>query len=415
MIFDKRRLQDEVEKRKNELIKLASDLVKIPSVNPPAEMEEIADFVINYLKDHGVSTETYTTNKQKVNVIASLKGKQGNKTLAFNGHMDVVPVGEENKWEFPPFIGEVRNGYLLGRGSSDMKGGMAAQIFMIGLLADLDIELNGNLVGMFVPDEETGGIYGTKWLLENNKVKPDACITGEPSGTNCVDIGEKGFMWVAVTVLGKPGHGSLASFVGDNAILKAFKVIEKVMKIKELESDPPEDIRPVIEQSLSVVEQITKISGSGMVLKRPTVNVGTINGGIKPNVVPDRCDVSFDIRLPIGISTEKADMTLKDILNGFKDSIEITEFKASSPNYTSPNSEIVKVVFNNAREVIKKDPIIFVDYATSDARYLRAKGIPTLHYGPAGINIHGYNEKVSVMEVINTAKVYAGVVLDYLT
>ena len=406
-------LQSEVDKRKEEIIKLASELVKIPSVNPPGDMHEISNFIVEHLKEHGIKYESFEPEKGKISIIASFGNKDG-KTLAFNGHMDVVPVGEENRWSFPPFSGEIKNGFLLGRGSSDMKGGIAAQLASLAILADLDVKLNGKVLLMLVPDEETGGLLGTKWLLDNNKVVADACITGEPSGPEVVDIGEKGFLWFKALVLGEPGHGSLAPFVGDNAILKAYKVIEQIMKLREIDVDQPEDIKPVIDSSARMVDTILKKDGVGIVLKKPTVNVGVIHGGVKSNVVPDKCEISLDIRLPIGLSSEEGIQRLKNLIKEFEKDIDIIELVAHSPNYTSPSSEIVKIVFNNAKSVLGHEPKLFVDYATSDARHLRDKGIPSLHYGPTVFNAHGYNEKVKVDDIITVSKVYLGVIMDFL-
>ena len=101
-------------------------------------------------------------------------------------------MGNEKNGGFPPFSGEIKNGYILGRGASDMKGGLAGIISVMELLAELEVELNGTLTLTLVPDEETGGKFGIGWIMMQGIIKPDACIVAEPTGLTFIDIGQRG-------------------------------------------------------------------------------------------------------------------------------------------------------------------------------------------------------------------------------
>ena len=170
-----------IESRREEFLALCSQMIRIPSVNPPGEMEEITQFISHYLESHGIACEILRPTPETPNIVARL-GKKGGKTLLLNGHSDVVPVGSLDRWEFDPFSGEIRDGKILGRGTSDMKVGLAGLMFAMAVLADEKVELDGELVLTVVPDEEVSGSWGTKWLVESGAVTGDACLIAEPTG-----------------------------------------------------------------------------------------------------------------------------------------------------------------------------------------------------------------------------------------
>ncbi len=412
---EKSKIWNQVEQEKEEILKLASDLIKIPSVNPPGNMQEIADFILKYLSDHGLSCDVHEPEKGRINLICSL-GDPSGKKLVLNGHMDVVPPGNVDRWSFPPFSGKIEDGFLHGRGASDMKGGDAGIISAMRLLTKVEDSLNGEVTLTLVPDEETMGIHGTGWILEQELVKPDACIIAEPTDVPLIDIGQKGAYWGRIKVEGTPIHGSLSPYRGDSAILKACKVMNKMMEITKTKIEQPEDIVEVIESSKPLVERLIGSEGIGVILSSPTLNIGIIQGGEKVNIVPSECMIEFDIRLPIGFTANEATSRLADLLSGFGEMVELEIATSIDPNYTSPSSPIVKLTRTNVKEALGKEPDIFVQWASSDARHFRLRGIDTVHYGPAIIEgIHGLDEKVKVDDIITATKVYTGTVIDYLS
>ena len=166
--------------RSQELVKLVSDLIRIPSENPTGTQREVVDFVKKYLSDAGISCEEVSCNPDYPCVLAKI-GKDEGFSVILNGHVDVVPAGDRSQWDYDPFSGEVTDKLILGRGTSDMKAGVAGMLFAMKVLKDSGAELNGNVRLHIVSDEESGGEYGSKWLCENGYAAgANACLIGEP-------------------------------------------------------------------------------------------------------------------------------------------------------------------------------------------------------------------------------------------
>jgi succinyl-diaminopimelate desuccinylase len=408
-------LLQEVENNRKAIIKLCSDLIKIPSENPPGDVTEVASFISENLSTSGAQVETYEPEKGFINLIVRLGSASGRHRLILNGHMDVVPAGDHSRWTIPPYSGEVKDGYIHGRGATDMKGGLSGIIAATEILSRYRERLNGQIILTAVCDEETIGNFGTKWLMEQEKVFGDYCIVAEPTGNQLIDVGQKGAFWLRIYSKGKPAHGSLSPYVGKSAILEALSTTKRLMELSKLRANPPADIRGTIQQSRAIAEKIIGVKGIGTILEHPTVNVGRIVGGRKVNMIPDQCEMEVDSRLPIGISTEKAEAALKRILRtGIKHgTVEYEIVNRTEPNYTSPKSSLIRALQSNIKETAGKDAKVFVQWATSDARFFRAAKIDTVQYGPSVLEgIHGYNEKVKADDVVDATKVYVATACD---
>ncbi|MGV9169828.1 MAG: M20 family metallopeptidase [Promethearchaeia archaeon] len=414
MVSSKEKIWKQIDKEQEEIVSLAGDLIKYPSENPPGDMSEIGEFVVGYLSNYGLDCETHEPEPGKINIICRL-GSGKDKRLVLNGHLDVVPVGDEDDWSFPPFSGEVKDGFLLGRGASDMKGGDAGIISAMRLLIDYEDELDGTVTLTLVPDEETMGTMGTGWILDEKLVDPTACIIAEPTDLPLIDIGQKGAYWGKVVVKGKPIHGSLSPYKGDSAIRKACKVMEKMFDITKVDVRAPSDIKKIIEESKPLIEKLIGEEGVGVVLSSPTLNIGIIKGGSKVNIVPSKCELEFDMRLPIGFDVDEVSSRMDEILEEFDGDAVLDVGTAISPNYTAPDRPLVSLAIKNVEKVLGDEPRVFTQWASSDARHFRNRGIDTIHYGPAIIEgIHGIDEKVQAQDIVQATKVYTGVILDYL-
>src|SRR5699024_10421159 len=216
-----------VDEKQDQLLKLCSDLIKINTENPPGNATEIATYITDYLHSFDLDVTEYKAADDWTNLISAYGDPEGKK-LIYCGHTDVVPAGDLNKWDFSPTSGEIKDGFLLGRGASDMKAGVGGILFAVTLLKDLGIELPGQVVLALVPDEETGSKYGVPWLLDNHYIKGDGCLIAEPSSEYNPTIGQKGSYWFTLEVFGQPGHGSLSPIIGGNAIVDTIKAIEKI-------------------------------------------------------------------------------------------------------------------------------------------------------------------------------------------
>lgn len=412
----KDRLMQEIEANKNELIDLCSRLIQIPSENPPGDSTEITNYINKFLQDIGADTSIHESADKMYNLVSTI-GHPGGRHLILCGHSDVVPIGDRTKWEFNPTSGEVADGWLLGRGASDMKAGLGAIMYTFSFLQKLDIHLPGQLSFVVVPDEETGGEFGVPWLLQNGIITGDGCLIAEPSSPYNPTIGQKGSYWFKLKVYGEPGHGSLSPIAGKNAITNMLAAIEEVLTLWELEIDIPAEVRPLIEKTKKYMREVEKDREPFQpVMERITVNVGTIRGGTKSNVIPESCEAEIDCRLPFGITQDEVTAYLHEKLDALGIQYEISRFGfRSNANYTTEDDPICRAVIDNIQYVTWHESYGVIQWASSDARHFREYDIPVLQYGPAYLpSIHGYNEKVRAEDIIRCCKVYAGTVIDYL-
>jgi len=409
-----RKLSDLVEDRKDEILKLASDLVKIPSENPPGDHTKIVSFVAEYLKKRGLRVRTYAPQEGKISVVSEM-GKPG-KRLVFNGHMDTVPVGDVARWSFPPLCGEIKDGVLYGRGAADMKGGLAAQMSAQVLLVGLEKELTGSLLLTAVPDEEIGGELGSRWLVEHGVATGDACVVAEPSLLRLCRIGEKGVCFVRLTARGVPSHGSLP-MKGKNAILVMMRAAEAIQRLYRERVSTPSNLRSVIGASRKVLVEETGIEESAKAMDRCTVNLGLIQGGTKVNVVPESCTLDVDIRIPPGFTSDQVINRLKSLLSqNLAEPVEVKAISFTDPTVTDPANPVVKMLQRHAARVTGVKPTLFIQPSATDARFFRLRGIPALSYGPGnGIKYaHAYDEQAPVDQIVQATKVYLATALEYL-
>lgn len=417
---DKKRLKQQVvaavDKYSDELLALCSHLIQIPSVNPPGDSTEITTFIKDYLEHNGLSVDIHESKENMYNLISSYGNTEG-KNLIYCGHTDVVPVGNLAKWDFDPFSGEIIDGYLLGRGASDMKAGLGGLIFSVVLMKKLGIELDGQVTLAIVPDEETGGRYGVPWILENDLIKGDGCLIAEPSSPYNPTIGQKGSFAFELEVFGEPGHGSLSPLIGGNAITNAIKAIERIQTVTDLEITVPEETKELIAVSKKYMREVeTEKAPFQDILDSISCNIGVIQGGTASNVVPDSCKVQIDCRLPFGVSQEFITQYIHDELDALEIHYTFTRIGfESEANYTLPDDPVCKAIIDNIAEISGHEAYGVQQWASSDARHFRAYDIPVLQYGPAELStIHGYNERVLVDKIILAAKVYAAAIIDFL-
>jgi len=406
-------LWDIIDKRKNEIVGLCSDLIRIPSENPPGNVDEIVSFISQFLAKNGIESRITGPAPEYPNIIAGI----GNgPVLLFNGHCDVVPAGDRARWNFDPFGGEITSTTIRGRGTSDMKCGLGAALFAMSLFAQGKIPLGGRLEIHIVPDEETGGANGTKWLVENGYAdNAFACIVAEPTSSDTCEVGQKGQIRIHVTAQGKAAHGSIGNYVGENAIMKVATLLSRIEELRSMKGVYSESQTQVLFDSKKIAQEKLERPHVEDVIDHVTVNPGIIKGGIKINMVPDLCEADIDVRIPIGLPAKKVIAQFEEIiqqlnLNNIQYRVEYSE-----ANFTEVSEPLVHTIVNNAEAIWHHKVIPAYQWASSDARYYRNKGIPTLQYGPANTEgIHSYNEDVDIEDVINATKIYSATICDLL-
>ncbi|MET0955488.1 MAG: M20/M25/M40 family metallo-hydrolase [Cryobacterium sp.] len=410
---------DEIDARSDELLDLAGDLIRIPSENPSGDCTAVAAYVDTWLTSHSLPSTVLDAGDGRINVLSRHDGgADADRHLVLTGHYDVVPVGDVSRWSFPPFAGDVVDGFLRGRGASDMKAGLAGALLVHEILTKLAVPLAGPVTFLGVADEEMGGPRGADWVLDNGHLDGvTAGIIAEPAERSHPTIGQKGSNWFRLTIDGKPGHGSLQPLHGVNANLLAARAIVALQKLWEMVPDAPADVRELIQSSKDYAEEREGYgAGIGEVFEHVTINIGTIAGGTSSNVVADRAVVEIDTRVPIGLSRDQVNTRVREILaeEGIEATIEEMGF-CSEPNWTHPDEPIVTELVGAIRSLSDPAAKGVLQWASSDARTFRSHGIPVLQYGPAVLaTIHGFDEKAPAADVILAAKVYAITALRYL-
>lgn len=404
------------EEQRDRLVSLTSRLIQINSENPIGSQRNVVDFVENYLREAGISYEETGANPDFPCVTAKI-GNEGGYSLIFNGHVDVVPAGDRTKWEFDPFGGRVTDTRILGRGTSDMKAGVAGVLFALSLLKEVEGELKGNIRLHIVSDEESGGEYGTAWLCENGYADgADGCLVAEPTTMSTIEIGQKGGLLLTVKAHGQSAHGSLGNLKGENAILKMGKVLPLVEKLTRITGHFSDRQLKPLEDSKNLAEEKNGIPGAGKVIDHVTTNVGVIQGGTRHNMVPDYCEAVVDCRLPIGVDLEEIGACVEEIRReSGVDGVEFELDYRSMPNVTDHEDALVLAVKKNVEEFLGAQVVPAYQWASSDARDYRKLGIPTIQFGPSNTEgIHSYNETVDIADVVTAAKAYVAAVCDLM-
>lgn len=414
------RLLEEIDRRSDELLELAGAMIRIPSENPDGDCSEIAEFTAAWLRDRGFDVDVIgDAASGRLNVLSRIGDTAaGDRHLALTGHYDVVPVGDVERWTFPPFAGDVVDGYLRGRGASDMKAGLAGALFVYGLMSELGVPVAGSLTFLAVCDEETGDRGGADWVLEQGYLDGvTAGVIAEPAERSHPTIGQKGSNWFRMTIDGRPGHGSLQPLHGVSANLLAARAVLALQELWDMVPDAPADVRGLIAESKAYAEEREGYgAGIGDVFEHVTINVGKITGGTATNVVADRAVVEIDTRVPIGLTRAQVNDRVHEILEreGIEATIEPLGFR-SEPNWTLPTDPIVETLVGALRDISDPEARGVLQWASSDARTFRSHGIPVLQYGPAELaTIHSFDEKAPAADVVLAAKVYAATTLRYL-
>ena len=249
-------------------VKLTRALVAFDTINPPGNERPCAEYLGSLLEGGGFSISYHEFAETRTSLVARIGGSSEAKSLCFTGHIDVVPLGA-TQWSFDPFAGEISNGKLYGRGSTDMKSGVAAFVSAALQLAD-EVTNGPGLVLVITAGEETG-CEGAYHLASLDEVlgKAGAIVVAEPTANQPL-IGHKGALWLKAKTSGITAHGSMPE-QGDNAVYKAARAIGQL-------------------------EDFDFNIARHEILGKPTLNVGSVHGGLNINSVPDLAEVGIDIR-----------------------------------------------------------------------------------------------------------------------
>ena len=409
-----KRIAAEISARRDDLVAMARRLVAAASPNPPGDVTAAAAVAHDLMAAiDGIAIRRFETAPGVVNLVAVITSGRPGRRLIFNGHLDTFPVGEDLGWTVSPLKGILRDGRLYGRGVSDMKGGIAASLLAAGVLAAHREDWSGEIVITLAGDEETMGPLGSRWLLENvPEAKGDAMICGDVGSPHVVRFGEKGLVWIEIEAEGQPAHGAHVH-KGVNAIDRLRDALDALKRLEALPVAAPAEVTRAIREAASISEPLSG-AGEADTLQRLTVNIGTIAGGVSPNLVPSRANAAADIRLPVGITLEAVEEALRREF----DSIEGVSWRIIRkypPSVTLPDHEIVRATIAAATAVLGRAPVANMRVGASDARLYRMFGVPSVVFGCTPFGMGGPDEHVLVDELVAVAQVHALIALRFLS
>ena len=410
----------EINQNKDSYITFLQNLIHAASPNPPGDTRESAQTVIDYLKHHGITPSVIAPLTHAPNVVVDFEGIQGpGDRVVLNGHLDTYPVENPDSWERDPYSGYNDGKNIHGRGGVDMKAGTAASIIAFTLLKKRSGQLKGSVALAAVSDEETGGQWGTRYLLENfgDKWKGDCAVNGEPGGLSSIRFGEKGTLRITFTIITKGANGAYAGLVSRGANIIASQLIVKLLDIEQIKPHPPEELRKHFESDLArqVADDIMG-TGAANLLVKPTLNIGVIHGGVKVNTVPEQCVFEADIRLPIGLDASYVLDFINNILKDFPEaSYKIQTAASNRANWCTADHPFARAIATCAAETTGTEPVMLTGLGGTDCKFYRYAGVPTYVYGPSPKGMGGQGEAVSIDEFLAVVKTHTLAVFDHLT
>ena len=374
-------------------VKFLQKFLQVKSANPPGEEVEAANLVADWMRRLGLEGRVIPIQDRRANALGRLTGKGKKAPLLFSGHLDTVPPGE-SPWEHEPYSGQIVGDRIYGRGASDMKGGLVAMVAAAGALARAKVPLAGDLLIAATADEEAGTL-GARHLVQSGEIdKVTGVLIGEPSDL-AVYVAEKGALWLEVATRGKTAHGAMPE-LGINAILQMTKILTRLPRLRfECKRHP--------------------------LLGRPTLNIGTISGGVKTNVVPDGCKITVDIRTVPGQNHEAISNQVGDLLKGLSDSDpdfqgEVRIISDLPALETSPQDPLVKAALRaSRRETGQTQKPRGVMYYTDGVAFVPELKIPMVICGPGKAGLaHQPDEYVEISKVHAAARIYAQIAWEML-
>jgi putative selenium metabolism hydrolase len=385
--------------RAEAMARFLQDLVRIPSLS--THEEALASRLADEMRRVGF-TEVWTDRIG--NVIGRVGPGKGPKLL-FNGHLDVVDVGDPERWLHPPYAGVIEDGILYGRGACDMKGGLAAMVYAAGALVDAGVQLAGDLYVVGVVQEEPCEGLAMRVLVEEEGIHPDYVILGEPSNLQ-VRVGHRGRLEMQVTVQGKAAHASSPT-LGSNAIHNAARLVFGI-------------------------ELLAPRLANDTFLGQGTIAVTEIESrAASRNAVPDCCTFYVDRRLTLGETERKALAEIQNIINTeeIDAKVNVTEYRAASytgydcqarnffPAWAMPQDHVlVQVLVRCVRETLGYRPRLGRWAFSTDGVYTAGvANIPTVGFGPGEERYaHTQDEQIRLNDVVDAARVYARMAVELL-
>jgi len=427
---------------KHQAVELLSRYLKINTTNPPGNEDQGVAFFAGIFEKEGIAYKTYEASPGRGSISAVIPGTGEKGAVILLNHIDVVPA-RADEWSVDPFSGEIKNGFIHGRGALDMKGQGILELLAFLELARKGLTPCRNLIFLAVADEEAGGINGVQYLLNNHGEEFQADLVINEGGFGLGNLlpdrplfmiatAEKGVCRVKLTRSGPPGHGSAPH--GENALEKLVQGLSRLLGkenpvivtpliaeyFKQLASSW-EFLQPYLQDGNpeTLVEALTQngmldIPQMSAMLKN-TISLNRMHASNRVNVIPSAAEAELDIRLLPGTDPDTVIADIQEHLADENIKVEIARIsRASESSMDTEDFAIIKSVY--LEHFPKALTVASLLFGASDSKFFREKGIPCYGVCPMLISledlgkVHGIDERISEENMIRGTEIFIDIV-----
>lgn len=409
-------LSSAIAAKRDDLIALTQDLIRIPTLNPPGQdYRLICEYLDKRLKSHGFQTELIrafgtpgdSEKYPRWNIVARREGKHAGECVHFNSHTDVVEVGAG--WTFDPFGADISDGKIYGRGTCDMKGGLAASIIAAEAFIETHPDFTGAIEISGTADEESGGYGGVAYLAEQgyfNPARVQHVIIPEPLNKDRICLGHRGGWWAEIETKGEIAHGAMP-FLGDCAVRHMGAVLQEF----------EDKLFPAMAARYTDMPVVPEGA------RQSTMNINSIHGGeaepdkeftgLQAHCVPDSCRIVIDRRFLIEEPLDQVRDEVTGLLEGLRATranfdYKLTERNSVLPSMTDKEAPVVRTVARAIEDVMGKSPEYVASPGSYDQKHIDRIGKlkNCIAYGPGILELaHKPDEYIGIDDMIDSAKV----------
>ncbi len=385
----------QTEIRSGKVIELVKDMINIPTINPPGDnYKRFIEFIAPELASIGLEVKIIETDPA-FPIIVGWLNRGAKPELHFSGHYDVVPA--DGNWISPPFEAIEKDGKIYGRGTADMKGGIASIFGAIDSIVRAKVPLDGSISLSLVPDEETGGRNGTEKLIQTDIIHPSMVIIPEPSFPR-INTGHKGVVQLIVKVLGASAHASMPTYGGQNSFEQMVKLASAIIENWNIDN--------------GIVGAYRHLYPNGIDPRfLPTFTLGGICfSGNAINTVPGQSAFSIDRRITPQENLSDVSKSLEDFINqsGYKCEINIENSVEPSEMSHEEGATLLEPLQSAIQSVLGERAPEIVSAGRLDTSFFRKRwNIPCVAYGPGeGGVAHVSNEFVRIDRMIQVSRIF---------
>lgn len=419
MVEVKKDLLAAVDERKDELLEILADLIRYPTVSPPARNTgEVQAYIERFLQEEGFETDSWEVYPNDPNVVGIKKGteRDQHQSLIINGHIDVAEIGDDSEWTVPVFDMQVRDGFAYGRGTADMKGAMAAALFAIKLLNEYEVELKGDLQFQSVIGEEVG----------------------EAGTLSCLERGYNGDYALVMDVSDSEIHGQGGVITGWITV-KSKEVFHDAMRLNMIHAGGGVKGASAIEKMMKIIEGLQELERHWAVTKQypgfpagaNTINPAVIEGGRHAAFIADECRIWITVHFYPNETYESVTAEIEEHIR----SVAMADpwlrenppvFRWGGKSMIEDRGEIfpaleldegnkaVQALKQSHEKVWESPPSVGMSKTVTDGGWFGQVGIPAAIYGPGTVEeAHSVDEKIKVEDLLKFTKTLLVFIQDW--